>query len=778
MPKIVSRVHTPALQAADLAILMQQGWDDALNSAVSSLAWFKNQLYCGTTRASLCLLTDEERAFQWRQAPVPCEESAAPEQQGAQIYSLAFPAQQWSRVWQSPLQKRRGGKTAPYDRGYTVMTVWQGESDEAPALYVGTLGFRGGAGARILRSADGQSFEAVKCPDPGRAGLSAINNLIAFKGQLWAALTQTQIAAAATTQATHNTIFVTPDPRKKNWQAASQPGFGQAANCAISAMAVFNEYLYAATFNPVQGFQVWKTAAEGKPPYIWHCVLDKGAQRPQFNRGITAMAVFKQQLYLGTGHQDSVAAQAHRAGVAGAELIRLDIHDRWELVMGAPRLTPRGAKGPLSGLKPGFNHYFNRDISQLSSYNGHLYAGTFNWAGFLPYLETKGWPETLQKTAAQVRPEAAGLHIWHSEDGEHWQPLTHEGLGGNRYHCGVSVLLPSTKGLFIGTLNPFGPELADPALSAPARYHPNPQAGAGLWLGKASGRASQRSPEAISSPVKDPRLYDLDPVQLRQMQAQIHVAQALPAAILMHQAKQPMTVHSPEHLPASGAALLVANHPAIPVLAEGLLFMEDTLLILAQLAQLRAQPVRYLAHLDYYASEMPPSWRATLATLGYVPNTLANALHLLQQGQAVLMHPEGQPSQPGYQLRPFQTDMVVLAWQAHVPLIPLILLGPQERHLVVESQGQAILVNPACPLPVNDLLMVMPPVPVRKYVTDVDNLKQVAQFCHWLQQRMQAQIEQLVIEHRPWVKLARRLQKRFGTYSARQQEEGGEKKNG
>lgn len=757
MAKIVPTT-TSALQAPDFTSLMAQGWGDSRNSALSCMTWFKNRLYCGTTRTSLCLLNEDERAFQWRQSPVPCDDS--PEQQCAEIHSFGLQTQQWNRVFTSPLQKRRGRPAVPAETGYTCMQVWQGESDDSPALYVGTLGFRGGAGARLLRSVDGKTFEAVNCPDPGRKGLSAVLSLVPFNGALFATLSNTEVTVQAPDNSPqpHNTVFVNTDPLKHKWQAASQPGFGEPWNTAISAMAVFNDYLYAATHNPATGFQVWKTAAQGAPPYDWACVLHTGAYRQHFNRSITAMTVFNQALYLGTGVHDSVSAHGYRQGVAGAEILRLDAQDQWQLVVGASRLTPRGFIAASSGLKPGFNQYFNRDIRQLVSYNGCLYAGTFNWASFLPYIDTRQWSPALQQMARAAQRQPSGFGLWCSADGQRWRAVTQNGFG-NPYHCGVDTLLPSTRGLFVGSLNPFGPELAD--TQQPGVYQANPQAGAELWLGQVKAESPvEPTPTRLDAVIRDPRLYDWEPHQLRQLQARINLAQHLPAAIQSRQQSHPLTLYRAEHLPANGPMLLLANHPGIPLLDQGTVLMEDTLLLLAQLGDYLQRPVRYLANLEYYAPQQA-AVREVLDGLGYVPNTHNNALHLLNQGEVVLLYPEGKPSKPGYQLRPFQPDWVSVAWNSRVPLVPVLLFGPHERQLLVEHQGEQVIVNKAQPLAVEYALVVMKPLRIRAYIQDINNSHQVSEFCTWLQNHLQTQIEQEVLK-RPLVRLARQLQSRFG----------------
>ena len=54
---------------------------------------------------------------------------------------------------------------------------------------------------------------------------------------------------------------------------------------------------------------------------------------------------------------------------------------------------------------------------------------------------------------------AGGFELWRSPDGVNWYPITQNGFE-NPYNDGVRTLQSTPLGLFVGTANPFGPEVA------------------------------------------------------------------------------------------------------------------------------------------------------------------------------------------------------------------------------------------------------------------------------------------------------------------------------
>lgn len=281
-------------------------------------------------------------------------------------------------------------------------------------------------------------------------------------------------------------VLESPDPVSTPWAPISPPAFGDATNLTIFEMAAFNGYLYAGTLNPTRGFQVWKAQPNGRSPLAWTCVIADGAYRGNLNEGVASMCVFDNALYVGTGIQGGGYDRIFGIGPAAAELIRIHPDDSWELIVGAPRDTPEGRKVPLSDLGPGFDDLFNGYIWRMAVHDGWLYAGTFNWSAFLPYLQLDHHPPILQALAFQMGinktvNNRGGFHLWRSRDGIDWIPVTRNGFD-NIYNCGARTMVSTPYGLFVGTANLFGPDVAVETVNG-WEYVPNPSGGLEVWLG-------------------------------------------------------------------------------------------------------------------------------------------------------------------------------------------------------------------------------------------------------------------------------------------------------
>jgi hypothetical protein len=269
-------------------------------------------------------------------------------------------------------------------------------------------------------------------------------------------------------------------------------------------MAVFADHLYAGTMNPDTGFQVWRTRAEGRPPYRWQNVISNGAHRGPLNESALSMTVFDGALYVGTGIQNGGHDLAHDVGPASPELIRIHPDGSWDLLVGEARRTPDGPKWPLSGLGPGFDSPSVGYFWRMAELDGVLYLGTLNWSVMLQYLRT---PATSADRGARwsrwfglenLARFDGGFDLRCSQDGISWTPVSTDGLG-NPYNYGARTLLGTPRGLFLGTANPFGPEIAA-RVAHGWLYVPNPQAGAEIWLGaKSKGDLQGAMPSVLSA---------------------------------------------------------------------------------------------------------------------------------------------------------------------------------------------------------------------------------------------------------------------------------------
>ena len=368
----------------------------------------------------------------------------------------------WSTVYESPLidpqprshvrdrqfgaghvGRRRSGETdgavakIPRDSGYRSMCVFQGKSDQSPALYVSTAAR---TGALLLRSTDGAAFEPVSEPGFGDPNVYSFGALVDFGGCLFAVPAGTVTNTALDRNLPPDpSLFVSNDPVKGKWLEGAKSGFGNASNLAISCLHPAFGRLYAGTANADLGCQVWRMEARNKPPFDWSPVIVDGGGAFNNNFAVWAMAEFKGALYVGVGIGGFGYDRVHDLGPASAELWRIHPNGSWDLIAGQTRFTANGLKVPLSLLGLGLGDFYNSAVRTLAVHNGVLYLGTTHWE---PY-------RCLEVQSTDI---VGGYQLWASTDGEHWTRVLDDG-NGSPADLGVASLLSTDEGLFVGTNN-------------------------------------------------------------------------------------------------------------------------------------------------------------------------------------------------------------------------------------------------------------------------------------------------------------------------------------
>jgi 1-acyl-sn-glycerol-3-phosphate acyltransferase len=130
-----------------------------------------------------------------------------------------------------------------------------------------------------------------------------------------------------------------------------------------------------------------------------------------------------------------------------------------------------------------------------------------------------------------------------------------------------------------------------------------------------------------------------------------------------------------EHLPAEGPALLVANHGGI-LPFDGAMAIVDVLL--------HSDPPRLARTIvDRWAGTLP--WvNVFYARVGQVVGTRENFSDLLDDGQLVLVFPEGmegvsKPITQRYRVQGFHLGFVEQALRARAPIVPVAILGSDDQ---------------------------------------------------------------------------------------------------
>ncbi|WP_295541947.1 hypothetical protein [uncultured Thiohalocapsa sp.] len=478
------------LSRDDFSKVSANGFGDGDNAYAHSMAYFKDHVLVGTSRATMALLGAGDQggmkdvsldAWPVELADHVYTPAFENHRARAEIWRLSPLTGVWTRVYQAPMVYGTDGTHMSRDLGYRAMAVFQGERDPEPALYVSTWSRSRGRGMQLLRSYDGEHFAPVG--PPGLAGLDATStrSLVPFKGRLFT--TPTGATAGRQNVSGIATVFASRDPAGGDWTPCNDEGFGDRNNLGVFEMLATQTHLYAGTVNFAKGYQLWRTDAEGEPPYRWERLLVDGAGRGQLNQGVVSLAAFRDAVFVGSGIQKGGIDKQNRIGPAGPELIRVNADASFDIIMGERRTQA----GPLSGLMPGWNNIFCGSIWKMNVHDGWLYAGTQDWLVFLLYRDFDKLDSHAGRLLRGVDIEhfvetAGGYDLWRSRDGENWLPVTRCGFE-NPYNHGVRNILSTPHGMFVGSSNQFGPRSAFRIGPGAWEYRNNPRGGTEIWQG-------------------------------------------------------------------------------------------------------------------------------------------------------------------------------------------------------------------------------------------------------------------------------------------------------
>jgi 1-acyl-sn-glycerol-3-phosphate acyltransferase len=163
-----------------------------------------------------------------------------------------------------------------------------------------------------------------------------------------------------------------------------------------------------------------------------------------------------------------------------------------------------------------------------------------------------------------------------------------------------------------------------------------------------------------------------------------------------------------EHVPASGAAILVANH-------GGVLPVDAAMLCLDVLR--RTDPPRIpRAIADHFVARLP-FVSALFARLGVVSGTRANVRALLEQGELVAIWPEGvtgpaKSFKDRYRIKEWRVGFAELAIARDVPIVPVAVVGAEESWpLATRLRGLRMFGSPYLPVPASPI-----PLPARYHL--------------------------------------------------------------
>lgn len=376
-------------------------------------------------------------------------------------------AEIWRKEKDSELPWERVYK-APADSGITGFRFMIADRPlgGTPCIFAATYG----KSVRVLKSTNGVNWFIL--PDNILKGTSSRAMVIKNKKVYIATVDDANKSALPW-------LYSSDDPEFYPWKLVIDsrvPGFNTDKNPkgAISNMEVFNGRIYVATSN-ADGAQVWRT--NGAEPKLndWKCVVDKGFGNPD-NKYTLSIGTFKDYLYVsGTKKlpESWVIPQ-------GCDIIRIDKHDNWQLVVGGHPFLPWSSSEDkkcesLSGLGSGFNNPFNVYAWQIKEYYGKLFISTFDDSSNMEVIldlilanriaierligeEITELIIGIFKAVVKILYEIKyplGFDLYVSEDGIHFRTLFLNGFHNANNYGGRLLYVDNRNELYLGTANPF-----------------------------------------------------------------------------------------------------------------------------------------------------------------------------------------------------------------------------------------------------------------------------------------------------------------------------------
>ena len=159
--------------------------------------------------------------------------------------------------------------------------------------------------------------------------------------------------------------------------AAMAAGFGNVNNQYAESMAAFGSHLYVGTYNSAAGCEVWRTDGSSWTPIVGAGGVIGGGFGSLNNFILESMAIYDSALYMGTGN------------AGGGQVWRYSEDGSCTQIVG------QGGAGTSAG--PGFGNAGNTYAISMTIYDSHLYVGTYNsTAGCEVWrFDGSGWTEVV-----------------------------------------------------------------------------------------------------------------------------------------------------------------------------------------------------------------------------------------------------------------------------------------------------------------------------------------------------------------------------------------------
>lgn len=428
------------------------------NNCACSMEDFDEYIYAGTGRNIPYAII--KRRF--NQASVPLDYTPIIPDMRAEIWRYnkngRFP---WQRVFKSQCINNEDA-----DDITAISSIVSFQSlNLKPSLYAAGVS---PSGLKILKSTNGVDWFSI---NPNLTSSISLGKMIVYRNKIY-------LSVITDDNTSRSLLYSSTDPELCGWTSETPCGKDESRNPigAITSMASFNNHLYIGTYCE-NGFMVWRTKAEEPRADDWKLVIDKGAGDAA-NTTAVSIVTFNDNLYVGTGNirRDLLNFIFPK----GAEIIRLDKKDNWDIIVGGTVVEKTNPKtgmrnSPLSRINNGFFNPYNILISQMKVYNNRMYVGTYdNSSNVGPIyeflLKNKELLDNifdentvriltlfvkLQLKILSLKRNHFGFDLYESNNGRSFRIIDSYGFDDSDNIAVSSIFVSNDNSMYIGTFNPF-----------------------------------------------------------------------------------------------------------------------------------------------------------------------------------------------------------------------------------------------------------------------------------------------------------------------------------
>ena len=188
-----------------------------------------------------------------------------------------------------------------------------------------------------------------------------------------------------------------------------------------------------------------------------------------------------------------------------------------------------------------------------------------------------------------------------------------------------------------------------------------------------------------------------------------------------------LQVSGTEHIPSNGKMICIANHSGFAGL--------DAIILANEIKKVRHEQPHILAHKLWFKSEL---LHAVRQKLGLVRADFNSSLHSLNEGNALILFPEGEggnfkPTRRRYRLQSFRGGVARAAFITGAPIVPCVIVGAEESNI---NLGRLTFLSKIIgtdiplplnliPLPIKWTIRFLPPIYIEGHKTDALNFRKV-----------------------------------------------------